>query len=74
MGRYKKGFEFKGCNEDCFNCSYPDCMKPASDMKPTRDVTDIHRVDYGSGESQAKMYTLGGLGGAKQNLSKKFYK
>lgn len=21
--------KFTGCDEDCFNCEYPDCMKPA---------------------------------------------
>lgn len=25
--------KFKGCNEDCFNCPYPDCLKPAAKMK-----------------------------------------
>lgn len=25
----KKG----GCNEDCFNCKYPDCYKPSYMMK-----------------------------------------
>lgn len=75
MGRYKKGFEYKGCNEDCFNCSYPDCMKPVQQMKPTRDITDIPRVDCESGESQSRMYTLelGGFGGARPNASRKFY-
>lgn len=32
-----------GCNEDCFNCKYPDCYKPAKDIKPMRDL-DIRVV------------------------------
>lgn len=26
-GQHKR---FKGCDEDCFNCPYPDCYRPAS--------------------------------------------
>lgn len=76
LGRYKKGFEFKGCNEDCERCPYPDCLKPAHDMKPLRDITDISRVDRMGGESQGRMFTLelGGYGGARPNISRKFYK
>ena len=76
MGRYKKGFEYKGCNEDCLNCPYPDCVKPAREMKPVRDITNIPRADNESGgKSQARMFTLelGGYGGASPNISRKFY-
>lgn len=24
----KSAVRFKGCDEDCFNCPYPDCLKP----------------------------------------------
>lgn len=27
-----------GCNEDCFNCKYPDCYKPSKEIKPMRDI------------------------------------
>lgn len=23
---------YHGCNEDCFNCEYPDCLKPYSEF------------------------------------------
>ena len=26
----KENNKWKGCNEDCFNCKYPDCTKPAN--------------------------------------------
>lgn len=26
----QKGGSFKGCDDDCFNCPYPDCLKPYS--------------------------------------------
>ena len=76
MGRYKKGLEYKGCDEDCLKCPYPDCLKPASLMRPVRDITNIRRADYEAGESQARMFTLelGGFGGAMPNVNRKFYK
>lgn len=24
---------YKGCDEDCFHCKYPDCLKPVSKIK-----------------------------------------
>jgi hypothetical protein len=71
----RKGYrKFHGCNEDCFNCPYPDCYKPIKEMKPLRETADISRVDKMSGNSQGNMYTLelGGYGGAKPNMSRKF--
>lgn len=26
--RISKGYDFPGCDDDCFNCKFPDCMKP----------------------------------------------
>lgn len=73
----KKGYrKFKGCNEDCFNCPYPDCFKPVAEMKPLREIASLTRVDnLSGGESQARMFTLelGGYGGATPNISRKFY-
>ena len=64
----KKG----GCNEDCFNCPYPDCYKPVSRIKSD----DSYFISKGetTGQSQARMFTLelGGYGGARPNSSKKF--
>lgn len=28
-----------GCDEDCFNCPYPDCYKPALQMKKEKNRT-----------------------------------
>jgi hypothetical protein len=76
LGRKKGIKKFKGCEEDCLNCPYPDCYKPAQDMKPLSDITNIARCDrVGNGESQGKMYTLelGGYGKTKPNASRKYY-
>lgn len=62
----KKG----GCDEDCFNCPYPDCYKPSQTIKSDESFI----IPKMSGKSQARMFTLklGGYGGARPNLSKKF--
>ena len=67
----RKGI-YRGCNEDCFNCPYPDCYKPAGKMK--HDSSFFISKAETTSESQAKMFTvmLGGYGGARPNLSKKF--
>ena len=26
--RVRKGYDFPGCDDDCFNCKFPDCLKP----------------------------------------------
>ena len=71
-----KSQTWQGCDEDCFNCKYPDCRKPARDMKPIRELTTICRCDKNlTCESQSRMFTveLGGFGGARPNISRKFY-
>lgn len=62
----KKG----GCSEDCFNCPYPDCYKPSQEIK----FNESFAVTKTAGKSQSRMFTLnlGGYGGARPNLSKKF--
>ena len=64
---------FKGCNEDCFNCVYPDCYKPIHELKPTKDFCP-NQVDN-MGKTQQRMYTLelGRVGKNMPNLSRKFY-
>ena len=64
----KKG----GCNEDCFNCPFPDCYKPSQKMKYDESLFVSKAV--AEVESQARMFTLelGGYGGARPNISKKF--
>ena len=72
----KRRLKYTGCNEDCLNCPYPDCLKPANEIKATRNITKIPRCDgISSGESQGRMFTLelGGYGGATPNISRKFY-
>ena len=65
--------KFKGCEEDCFNCPYPDCLKPGYKMKPDKDLQAALQVEKLI--SAPKMYTLelGGYGGAMPNVSRKFY-
>lgn len=72
MSRSKK---FQGCDEDCFNCPYPDCFKPPHQMKPLNDITNITRVNKVNGESQGRMFTveLGKYNGVNPNIKKKFY-
>ena len=67
----KRKKKFQGCNEDCFNCPYPDCYKPVAQMKKDDSFSVSKRTD---GKSQARMYTvmLGGYGGPRPNISKKF--
>ena len=62
----KKG----GCTEDCFNCPYPDCYKPTQTIKSDESFF----FSKGNGKSQARMFTvvLGGYGGTRPNVSKKF--
>lgn len=77
QNRMTKIFNAKGgCNEDCFNCPFPDCYKPPQDMKYNESFF-VSRVDKEEiGESQARMYTvmLGGYGGVRPNISKKYYR
>ena len=71
MAKKYFGKRYKGCNEDCFNCPYPDWYQPTGDMK--RDKTFF--VSKAKSESQSKMFTLslGGYGGATPNVSRKYY-
>ena len=73
MGRPKKGQVFKGCDEDCQNCPYPDCYKPIHELKASTEFTPSQVEN--KGKTQSHMYTLelGGVGKNMPNLSKKFY-
>jgi len=64
--------KFHGCNEDCLNCTYKDCLKPDNLCKSDSDCKEAFKI--GSGVSQTKMYTLelGGYGGNTPNISRKF--
>jgi hypothetical protein len=68
----KKKPKYAGCNEDCFNCPYPDCLKPAQKMNRENNYRPIRRI---SGESQARMFTveLGKMGGATPNISRSWW-
>lgn len=65
--------KFLGCDEDCFNCKYSDCLKDASKMKSEK----IKRRSVMCDEvrTQSRMYTLelGGVGRNMPNISKKYY-
>lgn len=67
------GKRFSGCDEDCFNCLYPDCRKPAASFKADKDAKKSRAVV--TSESSSRMYTLelGGYGGPRPNISRKFY-
>lgn len=45
-----------GCDEDCFNCRYPDCVKPVQKIKTDNSYTIPTGKD--KSESQQKMYTV----------------
>ena len=51
----KHKVKFKGCDEDCENCPYPDCLKPANQIKKE---TDSIRKMATDAPSQQKMYTV----------------
>lgn len=61
-----------GCNEDCFNCHFPDCYKVSRLLKTDEAAKEALRV---GGDSQSRMYTLelGGVGRNMPNISKKYY-
>lgn len=64
--------KFNGCNENCMNCNYPDCLKPANQLKTDKDIKSALKAS--NGRSQAPMFTLeiGGFGGSMPNVSRKF--
>jgi hypothetical protein len=74
MGRKKGVRKYKGCNEDCLNCKYPDCYKPTYQMRTDRTFF-ISKANK-ERESQSKMYTLslGKYGGTSANISKKYFR
>lgn len=73
MGRKKGSKNFKGCNEDCAHCPYPDCYKPVAEMKATRETVDISEKRDIDVKSQGKMYTfeLGKYNSNSPNYRKK---
>ena len=62
-----------GCNEDCFNCPFPDCYKVSSLLKTDEAAKEALKV--GGDTSQSRMYTLelGGVGRNMPNISRKYY-
>lgn len=38
--RLRNSKKFTGCDEDCFNCPYPDCRKPAQLLKPDKALKE----------------------------------
>ena len=45
-----------GCNEDCFNCPYPDCLKPTHEIRT--DNSYSIPIAKGTAESQPKRCTI----------------
>lgn len=64
-----------GCDEDCMNCPYPDCYKPAIECKADKFVSALLRERTSKKKSALHMFTveLGGTGTNRPNLSRKFY-
>lgn len=55
--------KFNGCNEDCANCPYPDCLKPVREIK----TENISKREKEQETSQGKMYTVS-VGGIRSKL------
>ena len=60
-----------GCNEDCLNCPYPDCYKPAREIK-----TEKFELPISERKSRPHMFTvmLGGVGRDKPNIARQFWR
>ena len=64
--RFKKPkVKFNGCDEDCENCPYPDCLKPAYQIRKYGDF--ISKREREQETSQQKMYTVS-VGGIRSKL------
>ena len=37
---------FRGCNDDCFNCTYSDCLKGSSHVQGVYNIVLPGRVPY----------------------------
>ncbi len=56
MSRYTKSRKkFTGCDEDCFNCQYRDCLKPT--YKMNRDDSISRAVNYVPKSSGGHIYS-----------------
>ena len=60
-----KKVKFTGCDEDCANCPYPDCYKPAYQIKSDGEIICSKEKDHLT--SQQKMYTVS-VGGIRSKL------
>lgn len=60
-----------GCNEDCLNCPYPDCYKPAREIK-----TEKFELPISERKSRPHMFTvmLGGVGRNTPNIARQFWR
>ena len=54
----KRKHKWQGCNEDCEHCPYPNCYKPATLMKPTRETVSLREKQDEELKSQGKMFTF----------------
>lgn len=64
---------YKGCNEDCEHCPYPDCYRPYSEMRATSEVINLQETRDEKLKSQGKMYsvTLGKYNAQYPNSNRK---
>lgn len=69
--------KYTGCDEDCFNCPYSDCRKPAGkmDLKSPLERVDKINNQKTAGTVYANIFTLelGKTGRNTPNISRKFY-
>ncbi|MEE1007085.1 MAG: hypothetical protein U0L66_07830 [Acutalibacteraceae bacterium] len=76
MTEWAKGKAYKaagGCNEDCFNCPFPDCYKAARSLKLDEAAKEALRVVGDTSQSRIYTLELGGVGRNMPNISKKYY-
>lgn len=69
----KRKTTYKGCNEDCLNCKYPDCLKPANEMQSDHLIKVARPSET---ESAPHMYTveLGKINTIIPNVNRSYYK
>lgn len=58
----KKKKKYAGCNEDCFNCPYEDCTKPAGKIKTdeaTKAAFNLKQTEYTPKRYVVELNSLG---------------
>lgn len=61
----RKKVKFNGCNEDCAHCPYPDCLKPAYQIKSDGEI--ISKREKNNKRANKKCHTVS-VGGIRSKL------